>query len=497
MQRYGFDIRDLGDRGVATGSVALDAILQGGFARDHLHLIEGRPGSGKTTLALQFLQAGRDAGERGLYITLSEGVAELSETARTHGFSLDGIDFCELVPPEMSLDPALEQSVVYASDLELGETVTLVMDAVRRHAPRRVVFDSMSEIRLLAQNALRFRRQVLALKHFFAQAGCTVVALDDLTSEDDDVNLHSLAHGVIRLEQLASGYGSDRRRLRVLKMRARPFIGGYHDYLIATGGLKIFPRMIAAHHLRAESHAGKARSGLAPLDEMLNGGLDWGTSTLIMGPSGIGKSTLSMRFAQTAIDRGERVLYVTFDESIRNLKRRCRGLSFDLDEPEAAGLLQLRAIDPAELTPGELIDYIREQVADGVSAVILDSLSGFYHAMHEEHHLLLQIHELLSYLNAQNVLTFVTLAQSGMVGALEVPFDLTYLADTVLLLRFFEAQGEMRRALAVVKQRTDGHEMTLREMRIEPAGITVGPVLRHFQGILTGVPVIVEGPAAA
>lgn len=261
---------------MSSGSVALDALLHGGFARNHLHLIEGRPGAGKTTLALQFLQAGRDAGERGLYITLSESVTELAEAASVHGFALDGIDFCELVPPEMSLNPELEQSVVYASDLELGETVTLVMEAVRKHAPKRVVFDSMPEIRLLAQNALRFRRQVLALKHYFAQAGCTVLALDDLTPEDDDVNLHSLVHGVVRLEQIASSYGTDRRRLRILKMRARPFIGGYHDYIIATGGLTVFPRMVAASHAQLESDRERASSGLDEMDEMLGGGLDSG-----------------------------------------------------------------------------------------------------------------------------------------------------------------------------------------------------------------------------
>lgn len=278
--------------------------------------------------------------------------------------SHDGVDFCELVPPEMSLNPALEQSVVYASDLELGETVTLVMEAVRESAPQRVVFDSFSEIRLLAQSSLRFRRQVLALKHFFAQAGCTVLALDDVTAEDDDVNLHSLAHGVIRLEQVAVDYGNDRRRLRVLKMRARPFVGGYHDYLIATGGLAIFPRMIATNHSESViERTDRASSGLAPLDMMIGGGLDWRTSTLIMGPSGVGKSTLSMRFAQAAIERGERVLYISFDESTRNLKRRCTGLGFDLEQPEADGLLVIRSLDPAELTPGELTDFIRDQVA--------------------------------------------------------------------------------------------------------------------------------------
>lgn len=490
MQRYGFNVPELGESGVSSGSIALDAILFGGFAREHLHLIEGRPGSGKTTLALQFLRAGCHAGERSLYITLSESIAEIRQSAESHGMSLDGIDFCELVPPEMSLDPSLEQSVVYSSDLELGETVTLVMEAIRKHAPRRVVFDSMPEIRLLAQSPLRFRRQVLALKHFFAREGCTVLALDDLTAEDDDVNLHSLAHGVIRLEQIAASYGSDRRRLRILKMRARPFIGGYHDYLIATGGLQIFPRMVAASHARTDLPSEKVSSGLAELDEMLGGGIDRGTSTLIMGPSGVGKSTLSMRFAESAVMRGERVLYITFDETLRNLKRRSLGLSVNLAGPEAERLLTIRTVDPAELTPGELTDYIREQVAAGCSTVILDSLSGYYHAMPEERHLLLQTHELLSYLNSQNVLTFVTLAQTGLVGSLEAPVDLTYLADATLLLRFFEARGEVRRALSIIKQRTGRHEMTLREMRIEPGGITLGPVLRDFQGILTGVPVV-------
>ena len=315
---------------VQSGLSALDKILDGGFARSRMHLIEGRPGSGKTTIGFHFLIEGLRIGERGLYVTLSESRAELEFSARSHGLTLEGVEFCELVPPELSMDLGMEQSVVYTSELELGETVRLVMEAVTAIAPRRVVFDSLSEIRLLAQNPLRYRRQVLALKHFFAQQGCTVLVLDDLTAEDDHVNLHSLAHGVVRMELVPLTYGADRRQIRVLKMRARAFIGGFHDYVIRTGGIRIFPRMVAAEskHVPVEPEE-MASSGLQALDFMTGGGLDRGTSTLIMGPSGVGKSTLATQYIDAALRRGETALLITFDESERNFTRRNRGLGFD------------------------------------------------------------------------------------------------------------------------------------------------------------------------
>lgn len=475
-------------RSVSSGSPALDYILNGGYASNRVHLIEGQPGSGKTTLALQFLLEGREKGEPCLYITLSESRHELLHVASTHKWDLGGIEIFELVPPELSLDPDREQSIVYASDLELGETLRMVMDEVQRIAPARVVFDSLSEIRLLAQGPLRYRRQVLALKHFFAQHHCTVLFLDDLTQDTDDLNLHSLAHGVIRLEHRALAYGAERRRLRVYKMRGRAFRGGFHDFVIRTGGLDIFPRLVAAAHPdEGETSEALATSGLAELDAMLCGGLNYGASNLILGPSGSGKTSLALQFVHTFLGGGGRALYISFDETQQNFERRSRNLK--LDTRPFGDRFVFRQVDPAELTPGELSGMIRKAVLeDGVKAIVLDSLSGYQHAMPEEAYMLLQLHELVTFMNQQGVLSFLVLTQSGMIGQMQSPVDLTYLSDAVLLLRFFEARGEIRRALSVLKKRTGGHETTIRELLIEDVGLSVGPGLSGFHGVLTGVP---------
>lgn len=474
------------DSGIPTGSSALDEILGGGYARARVHLIEGRPGSGKTTLALQFLMAARERGEKALYVTLSEGREELIASAVTHGWSLDGVEIYELVPPELSLDPSREQSVVYSSDLELGETVRLVMDCVERLKPDCVVFDSLSDIRLLAGSPLRYRRQVLALKHYFTGKNITVIFVDDMTEEMDDANLHSLVHGVTRLEQITISYGAERRRLRVFKMRGRAFRGGYHDYVIRKGGLRIFPRLVAAMHNVGFDERDPVASGVPGLDKLLAGGLDRGTSTLIMGPAGCGKSTLALQYVCAALDRDERALFISFDETRRNFYKRAAGLQINVASYDEQ--FEFMQVDPAELSPGELSGLIRDRVAQGVGVVVLDSLSGYQNAMPEEQFLLLQMHEMLTYLNQQGVVTILVLAQHGLVGTMQAPVDLTYLSDTVLLLRYFEAAGELKRAISVVKKRTGAHEPSIREYRIEKLGLRVGEPLKQFSGILTGVP---------
>lgn len=474
---------------VPSGVPGLDQVLAGGFAQNRVHLVEGAPGSGKTTLGIQFLMDGVKRGERGLYITLSESTNELMAVAKTHGWSLDGIDIFEMVPPELSMDPSQRQTVVYSADLELGETVQTVLKEVEAVKPRRIVFDSLSEIRLLAQSSLRYRRQVLALKHYFAQHACTVLLLDDLTSEGDDLNLHSISHGVIRMEQIAVQYGSERRRLRVFKMRGTNFRGGFHDFTIRKGGVTVYPRLVASEHHRPFDEGEPAKSGVAQFDDLIGGGFDRGTSTLVMGPAGSGKSSLVFQIIHAALERGENAVVFSFDETRRILLKRMAGMGIDLTPHLASGRLRLDQIDPAELSPGELVGRVRGAVEDGeVSIVALDSLSGFLNAMPEEHFMLLQMHELLTYLNQQGVVTFLLLAQHGLVGQMQSPADLTYLSDTVLLLRYFEAQGRIRNAISVVKKRTGRHERTIREYFIDAGGIRIGPALQNFHGVLTGNP---------
>lgn len=473
---------------VPTGVPGLDYVMAGGYARSSLHLIEGTPGAGKTTLALQFLMEGRNRGERGLYVSLSETRAELLRSAETHGWNLDGIDIFELIPPELTLDPQQDQTVLYASDLELGETVGMVMKEVERRKPHRVVFDSVAEIRLLSQSPLRHRRQVLALKHFLASQGCTALFLDDMTQEIEETSLHSLAHAVVRLQHNAMQFGGDRRRLRVFKMRGREFRGGYHDFVIRKGGVVIHPRLIAAEHHGDYSDVEPIGTGIPELDRLLGGGLDRGTGTLVIGPAGSGKSTLCLQFLRAALDRGEKGLIVSFDESRRVLLKRAGGVGLDLASYEKRGLLALKHVDPAELSPGELSGMISEHVEAGARVVLLDSLTGYQNALPEENFLALQMHELLTYLGQQGVLTLVVLAQHGLVGPMQSSVDLTYISDNVLMLRFFEARGQIRRALSVLKKRTGGHETTIREFMIDGRGLQVGPVLDNFQGVLTGAP---------
>ena len=482
---------------ISTGIEGLDDILAGGYAGNRIHLIEGQPGTGKTTLALQFLMQGISNGERCLYVTLSESRNELLHVASTHGWSLDGIKICELVPPELSLDREQEQTVVYSADLELGETISMVMSEIEAFRPSRVVFDSLAEIRLLSQGALRYRRQILALKHYFAMHDSTALLLDDLTRAEEELSLHSLVHGVIRLEQIAAQYGADRRRLRVSKMRGRHFRGGFHDFVIRKGGIRLFPRLVAADFRGDDIPHRSTTSGVAELDQLLGGGLDDGTSTLIMGPSGCGKSALSLQDVTQAVQNGDRVLVVVFDEARHVMLRRAAGIGMDLEPHIRSGKLVIEQVDPAEFPPGELSGLVRCYVEQyGVRLVVLDSLNGYQSAMPEESFMILQIHELLTYLNQRGVITILVLAQQGLVGPLQSPVELTYVSDTVILLRFFETEGRIRRAVSVLKKRTGRHEAAIREYRIDSKGIRIGEPLTEFHGVLTGIPTFL-GPASS
>ncbi len=475
----------------ATGNPGLDDVLAGGFERGRVYLLEGNPGTGKTTIALEFLMTGAAAGERCLYITLSETEEELHMTAKSHGWSLDGLDIFELLPPESLLDEDQQQSLLYSSDLELGETTKRIFEVFERVNPTRVVLDSLSEIRLLAQSSLRYRRQILALKHYFARSGTTVLMLDDMTTESNDRAVHSVAHGVVRLEELAPEYGSERRRMRVIKYRGRRYRGGYHDLAIHTGGVKIFPRLISAeHHKRFERTVLGTDS--PELNALLGGGVERGSGVLLLGPAGTGKSLLTLTFVKTAIARGEKAAMFVFDEEIGLLVDRALGLDIDLAAMVADGNLVLEQVDAAELAPGEFSARVRECVeTHGARTIVIDSLNGYQAAMPGEHALVLHIHELLQYLNRRGATTFLTVAQHGLVGDMKSPVDVTYLADTVILLRYFEAVGRVRRAISVVKKRMSAHEDAIREYQITGQGIVLGPPLTGFQGILRGVPELI------
>src|ERR1700746_2720419 len=472
----------------STGSVGLDDILGGGFDPDRVYLIEGRPGTGKTTLALQFLLEGVRRGERCLYITWSESEGELRGVVARHGWTLEGTDFLELGPPEASLDPDQELTLFHPAEMELSEATKHILDRVLEVNPSRVVFDSLSEMRLLAQSSLRYRRQILALKNFFARRQCTVVLLDDLSSHEGDLQLHSIAHGVIALEQLALDYGAERRRLRVVKMRGMKFRGGYHDFTIETGGLAIYPRLVAAEHHKA--FLGELTStGSSELDALLGGGIERGTSLLLIGGAGVGKSSIALTYAMAAAARGEEVVIFAFDEGLGTVFARAAGLGMPLQAHVDSGRVQVRQIDPAEMSPGEFAHKVRESVErEGVQVIVIDSLNGYMNAMPEERFLVLQMHELLSTLNQIGVITILVLAQHGLMGPMQTPLDISYLSDAVLMLRYFEAEGRVRRAISVVKKRSGAHEEAIRELRLTAEGVKVGPPLTEFQGILSGVP---------
>ena len=475
---------------ISTGIFGLDDILGGGLAPSRFYLIEGMPGSGKTTLALQFLLAGRSAGERCLYVTLSETQEELQAVVASHGLTLDGIDVFELASAENVLSAGREMTLLHPWEVELGETVELITAEIERINPSRVVFDSLSELRLLAQDPLRYRRQILALKQFFAGRKATVLLLDDLTGGggQQDLQLHSISHGVITLERLTLDFGAARRRLQVQKMRGSDFRAGFHDLRIRQGGLEVFPRLVAAEHHRPFV-GDPVSSGLPELDTLLGGGPLRGTCTLITGPAGTGKTTLALQYVAAACARGERTALYEFDERIGTLLTRAAKQGLGLQACIDDGKLLLQQIDPSEISPGEFTAMIRDEVErENVRLVVIDSLSGYHAAMPQENQLVLQLHELLSYLNQQGVATLLLNVQQGLVSSAEANLAISYMADAVLLLRYFEAGGRVRKAISVLKNRGGEHEDTIREFRIDHSGVRIGAPLTDFQGVLTGNP---------
>jgi circadian clock protein KaiC len=471
---------------VSTGIAGLDELLIGGFTPDRMYLVEGTPGTGKTTLAMQFLIAGRNRGEKTLYVTLSEGTSELAAIAASHGWSLDGIELFQLSPAE-GLKPEDQYTLYHPAEVELGETVKAVLEAIERLRPSRVVFDSLSEMKLLARDPLRYRRQMLALKEYFSGRDCTVMLLDDLSAGGGDLQLQSLAHGVLMLELLPFAYGRARRRLRVVKFRGKPTVEGFHDFVIRHGGLQVFPQLLA--RTTGAPPSAELLSGLDELDQLLGGGLSWGTTTLLIGPAGSGKSSLAAHYAASSVSRDKAAVFL-FDERASIFTKRANALGMQIDARLADGSLTLEQIEPGQMSPGEFGYRVREAVIErGAKIVLIDSLNGYLNAIPQVEAPLVRMHELISFLNERGIATMIVAAQHGIVGSnMATPLDVSYLADTVVLFRFFESAGLVRRALSVMKKRTGGHESTIRELQLGPERIHVGKPLSDFQGVLTGVP---------
>lgn len=474
---------------VSTGITGLDNVLGGGLPRHRVYLVQGDPGVGKTTLALQFLREGAAHGEHCLYVTLSETAEELRAVARSHGWALDGVDIYEMSAAETVAMRNEEENTLYVpAEVELGERMQALLVEVDRVKPQRIVLDSCTELRLLAQSPLRFRRQLLALKADLVQRRCTILLLENPVSAGGDPLLQSLVHGVVSMEQLSPLYGAARRRLRVIKLREAAFRGGYHDMSINRGGVVVFPRLVAAEHREAFS-VEQVKSGVPQVDQLLGGGLDRGTSVLLMGPAGSGKSALSHQYAVHEAKNGGRAVVYTFDEGIGTVFGRARSLGIDLETHADSGAIRIQQIDPAELAPGQFVHLVRKDVEEhGVRMIVIDSLNGYLHAMPEEHFLVAQLHELLSYMRQQGVLAILVVAEHGFLGPMKGPLDVSYLADTVILTRYFEADGRVRKAISAVKKRSGSHEDTIRELTLGPGGVRVGEPLRHFRGVMTGTP---------
>lgn len=476
---------------ISSGVPGLDAILQGGLTSNRLYLIEGSPGAGKTTLALQFLIEGARQGEPVLYVTLSETEAELRAVAGSHGWGLEGIEIHEVIPDEQTLDPDQQYTMFHPSEVELGETTREILSRIETLKPTRVVIDSLSELRLLAGNPLKYRRQVLAYKQYFARRGCTALMVDDKTGNASDLEVKSIAHGVISLEQVERDYGSDRRRLRIQKYRGVGFRSGFHDYGIQLGGLVVYQRLVAAE-ARSNRAQVQISSGNDAFDELLGGGIEQGTSTIINGPSGTGKSTIAAQFAAAAVGQGLRAALFLFEESKNTLLNRMDQLGIDLRGHCRAGKVSITEVDPAELTPGELAHEVQGVVeGDGVGVVVIDSLNGYLNSSPDERFLITHLHELLTYLSQRGVATLLVGVQSGLVGAMRSALDISYLADNVVLLRHFEHQGRVKQAVSVFKKRGSDHQKIIRELWITSNGVQVGEPLLQFQGVLTGVPTFV------
>jgi circadian clock protein KaiC len=471
----------------STGIAGLDLLMSGGFPTRRMHLIEGVPGTGKTTLALQFLLAARGRGERTLYVTLSETAEELAAVAESHGWSLDGIDTQQLAP--VANRAAEEYTLYHPAEVELADLTKTVLERADRVQPACVVLDSLSELRLLARDPLRYRRQVLSLKEFFASRGVTVLILDDHSVGEDDLQLRSIAHGVVSLEHLPFEYGRSRRQLRIVKMRGMPVTEGFHDFVILRGGLTVFPQLVAESRLALHDD-GPLRSGLAELDALLGGGLTWGTTTLFVGPAGAGKSTVAAQYLCGAANPTARAAVFLFDERLKTFVARCDALGMRATERIASGHLIPQQVDPGVTSPGEFSHRVRRLVdEEGVRLIGIDTLNGYLNAIPTTDAPIVRMHELLSFLNERGVGTLVVLAQHGIVGAaMPAPIDLSYLADAIVLFRFFEAHGQIRKAISVIKKRTGAHETTIRELRMGPSRVHVGEPLTDFHGVLTGVP---------